>query len=207
MKKIISLAIALILVFSAAAFAESIPVIGISQYGEHGSLDNCREGFLQGLAEAGLVEGTDFTVIYQNAGFDNATATQIAQGFSAQNVAIMCAIATPSATACYSAAEDSWAPDIQTLPDFREGDRYILCLALPKTEQYAWRDYPNAIFLLGNGEVYYVTEGDLIMPTQSFREEYAGYARKTFKRLLRELYEEAVSRQEDKNGSVRGEMA
>ena len=112
-----------------------------------------------------------------------------------------------SSVICYSAAEDSWAPDIQTLPDFREGDRYILCLALPKTEQYAWRDYPNAIFLLGNGEVYYVTEGDLIMPTQSFREEYAGYARKTFKRLLRELYEEAVSRQEDKNGSVRGEMA
>ncbi len=114
MKKIAPLIIALVFVFSAAAFAESIPVIGISQYGEHGSLDNCREGFLQGLAEAGLVEGTDFTVIYQNAGFDNATATQIAQGFSAQNVAIMCAIATPSATACYSAAEDKDIPVIFT---------------------------------------------------------------------------------------------
>ena len=45
--------------------------IGISQYGEHASLDNCRIGFLQGLEEAGLVEGTDFTVDYQNAGFDD----------------------------------------------------------------------------------------------------------------------------------------
>ena len=27
--------------------------IGISQYGEHPSLDNCRTGFLQGLEEAG----------------------------------------------------------------------------------------------------------------------------------------------------------
>ena len=26
-----------------------VPIIGISQYGQHGSLDNCREGFLQGL--------------------------------------------------------------------------------------------------------------------------------------------------------------
>ena len=37
-------------------------LIGISQYGQHGSLDNCREGFLQGLAQAGLVEGTDFEI-------------------------------------------------------------------------------------------------------------------------------------------------
>ena len=29
-------------------------LIGISQYGEHASLDNCREGFLQGLAQAGI---------------------------------------------------------------------------------------------------------------------------------------------------------
>ena len=39
-------------------------LIGISQYGQHGSLDNCREGFLQGLEQAGLVEGTDFEVDY-----------------------------------------------------------------------------------------------------------------------------------------------
>lgn len=88
--------------------------IGISQYGEHPSLDNCREGFIQGLKDAGLEEGKDFTIDYQNAGFNDATATQIAQNFSAQNVDIMCAIATPSATACYAAAEDKDIPVIFT---------------------------------------------------------------------------------------------
>src|SRR5574344_1809373 len=75
--------------------------IGISQYGEHPSLDNCREGFLEGLKQAGLTEGTDFEADYQNAGFDNTVATQIAQKFSAANVDLMVAVATPSATACY----------------------------------------------------------------------------------------------------------
>lgn len=88
--------------------------IGISQFGEHASLDNCREGFLQGLAEAGLVEGTDYEVIYQNASFDGGIATQIAQTFSAENVDLMVGIATPSATACYAAAEDKNIPVIFT---------------------------------------------------------------------------------------------
>lgn len=91
-----------------------IPVIGINQYGQHASLDNCREGFLQGLEEAGLKEGVDYKIEYQNAGFDDNAATQIAQNFSAKNVALMCAIATPSATACYAAAEDKDIPVIFT---------------------------------------------------------------------------------------------
>ena len=54
---------------TAAKADGNVPVIGISQYGQHASLDNCREGFLQGLQEAGLVEGTDYTIDYQNASF------------------------------------------------------------------------------------------------------------------------------------------
>ncbi|WP_352399203.1 ABC transporter substrate-binding protein [Anaerotignum sp.] len=92
----------------------NVPVIGISQYGQHASLDNCREGFLLGLEESGLVEGTDYTIDYQNAGFDDNIAMQIAQNFSANNVALMCAVATPSATACYAAAEDKNIPVIFT---------------------------------------------------------------------------------------------
>ena len=88
--------------------------IGISQYGEHPSLDNCRMGFLQGLEEAGLQEGVDFTVDYQNANFDDATATQIAGSFSASGVDMMVAIATPSAVACYAAAEEKDIPVIFT---------------------------------------------------------------------------------------------
>lgn len=89
-------------------------LIGISQFGEHGSLDNCRTGFLQGLQEAGLTEGTDFEVHYQNAGFDPNIATQIGATFSAENVDMMVAIATPSATACFAAAEDKDIPVIFT---------------------------------------------------------------------------------------------
>ncbi len=112
MKKLTSVLIALVLVLSCSALAA--PVIGINQYGEHASLDNCREGFIQGLEDAGLVEGEDFEISYQNAGFDNSIATQIAQNFSANNVALMCAIATPSATACYAAAEDKDIPVVFT---------------------------------------------------------------------------------------------
>jgi len=97
-----------------SASAPAMYKIGISQFGEHASLDNCREGFLQGLAEAGLVEGTDYEVIYQNASFDGGIATQIAQTFSAENVDLMVGIATPSATACYAAAEDKNIPVIFT---------------------------------------------------------------------------------------------
>jgi len=115
MKKIISLTIALILTLTmAVSFAgcnkNSVPVIGIAQYGEHASLDNCREGFLQGLKDAGLVEGKDYSIDYQNAGFDDSISIQIAQSFAAKNVALMCGIATPSATTCFAAAEDKNIP-------------------------------------------------------------------------------------------------
>ena len=124
MKKLLSLALVSVLSLacltgcsssSTTEEAKTNPYkIGISQYGEHASLDNCREGFIEGLKEAGLVEGEDFVIDYQNAGFNDATTTQIAQNFSAQNVDIMCAIATPSATACFAAAEDKDIPVIFT---------------------------------------------------------------------------------------------
>ena len=93
---------------------KDVPIIGISQYGQHGSLDNCRTGFLQGLEEAGLKEGVDFTVDYQNANFDDNLAIQIGQAFSAEDAALMVGIATPAATACYAAAEDKDIPVIFT---------------------------------------------------------------------------------------------
>ena len=61
-----------------------------------------------------VVEDTDYTIDYQNAGFDDNMAIQIGQAFSAEDAAMMVGIATPSATACYAAAEDKDIPVIFT---------------------------------------------------------------------------------------------
>lgn len=116
MKKLICVVAALVLLLSlsltAAAESEQY-TIGIAQFAEHGSLDNCREGFLMGLAEAGIVEGENLTIDYQNAQADMGIANQIAQQFASNNVDLMCAIATPVAQACYNAAEGN-IPTIYT---------------------------------------------------------------------------------------------
>ena len=57
--------------------AEGSYTIGISQFAEHGSLDNCREGFLEGLKEAGIEEGVNLTVLFDNAQADMGTASTI----------------------------------------------------------------------------------------------------------------------------------
>lgn len=89
-------------------------VIGISQFAEHGSLDNCREGFLAGLAEAGIVEGENLTVIYDNAMAEPATASTIADSFVSQKVNLICGIATPSAMTAYNACLNNDIPVIYT---------------------------------------------------------------------------------------------
>ncbi len=91
-----------------------LPIIGIAQYGEHGSLDNCRTGFLQGLENAGLQEGVDYRLDYQNAQFDDSIDTQIAQKFAAEDAVMMVGVATPSAIACFNAAEEKNIPVIFT---------------------------------------------------------------------------------------------
>ena len=88
--------------------------IGISQFAEHGSLDNCREGFLEGLKGEGLEEGKNLTVKVNNAASDMGTAAQIAQSFAADDMDLICAIATPAAQAAYNAAMDKGIPVIYT---------------------------------------------------------------------------------------------
>ena len=93
---------------------EASYTIGISQFAEHGSLDNCREGFIQGLADAGIVEGKNLKIDYKNAAADMGTAGQIADSFVSDKVDLICAIATPSAQSAYNAAMDSEIPVVFT---------------------------------------------------------------------------------------------
>ncbi|MBE7718484.1 ABC transporter substrate-binding protein [Lacrimispora indolis] len=88
--------------------------IGIGQFAEHGSLDNCREGFLQGLAEEGIEEGKNLTVMYENAQADGGTASQIVNNFLSKKADLICAIATPMAQAAYSGAKKADVPVIFT---------------------------------------------------------------------------------------------
>jgi len=90
--------------------SETMYTIGISQFAPHPALDNTREGFLAGLAEAGIVEGENLTVKFEDAQADFGTAQQIAQNYVSQNVDLIYAIATPSAQAAQNAAEESGIP-------------------------------------------------------------------------------------------------
>ena len=93
---------------------EKMYSIGISQFAEHGSLDNCREGFIQGLEEGGLVEGENLKIKVSNADSDTGTAAQIADTFVADKVDLICAIATPSAQAAYNSARNTDIPVVYT---------------------------------------------------------------------------------------------
>ena len=88
--------------------------IGIQQFAEHGSLDNCREGFLEGLEEEGIKEGDNLEVEVKNAMADTATNAQIADSFVSDNMNLICAIATPSAQSAYNAAMDKDIPVVYT---------------------------------------------------------------------------------------------
>ena len=99
---------------SASNNEEQSYTIGISQFAEHGSLDNCREGFIEGLKEEGIEEGKNLTVDIKNAAADQGTAKQISDTFVSDKVDLVCSIATPSAQAAYNSAMNADIPVVYT---------------------------------------------------------------------------------------------
>lgn len=93
------------------AGGEKVYKIGVTQYADHPSLDNCREGFIQGLKENGFEEGKNIEIEVQNAQNDAAMNTQIAQTFAGSKD-LVCGIATPSAQALYAACYEKGIPVI-----------------------------------------------------------------------------------------------
>lgn len=103
--------IALVLVLTLAAslaMAETPKVynVGIAQFAEHGSLDNCREGFILGMAENGFVEGVNVTYNYQNANATMDLAASIASVLVESGSDLILAIATPMAAVAFNTADD-----------------------------------------------------------------------------------------------------
>ena len=73
--------------------------IGVVQIAEHPALDDARQGFIDGMADAGYVEGDKIELDVQNAQGDQNTLSTIADRFVSQRKDLIFAIATPSAQA------------------------------------------------------------------------------------------------------------
>jgi putative ABC transport system substrate-binding protein len=118
MKKLMAfvlvIAVAMSMMVGCGAKEDGKVTVGIGQFADHGSLDNCRDGFLAGLAEAGYVEGENLEVLLENAQADTGTAGQIATNFVSNKVDLICAIATPMAQSAFGAAKDTDIPVIFT---------------------------------------------------------------------------------------------
>lgn len=92
-------------VFLCTACNNYSKTIGIIQYANHASLNNCYNGIVAGLDEAGINEANGYTIDLQISGGDASASASQAQLFTNQGVALIGAIATPSAMAAASAAK------------------------------------------------------------------------------------------------------
>ncbi len=73
--------------------------IGIIQLVEHPALDSSYKGFVDGLAEAGYVDGENIKIDYQNAQGEQSNCVTIADKFISSRSDLILAIATPAAQA------------------------------------------------------------------------------------------------------------
>lgn len=78
--------------------------IGLLQFIQHPSLDQIRDGFYDGMAERGYVDGENITIDYQNGQGNQSDLAMIANAFLAENADILVGIATPAAQALANAA-------------------------------------------------------------------------------------------------------
>lgn len=80
--------------------------IGVSQIVEHPALDNCRDGFVDGMEKAGYIPGEDVIYDFQNAQGEFSNAVSIAQKFKDDQVDMIMAISTPIAQASVQVTGD-----------------------------------------------------------------------------------------------------
>ncbi len=110
MKKRIAIILASVMTLAAGIFAlaacnDSEKVIGIIQFGNHESLNNCYNGIVAGLNEEGVNKANGYIIELQVSNFDASVSAAQAQNFANKNVEMIGAIATPSALAAASAAK------------------------------------------------------------------------------------------------------
>lgn len=108
MKKIVSSVLALSL--GALSFIgcskSNVTKVGIIQLVEHAALDANYKGFVDGLAEAGYVDGQNIKIDYQNAQGEQANCVTIAEKLINDRDDLIFAIATPAAQAVANLTKD-----------------------------------------------------------------------------------------------------
>lgn len=104
-RTILTLALILTLLALSGSASTSPLRIGIAQFAVHGSLDNVRDGFIQGLAEGGYVRDENIIIDEQNAQADMGMASAIASAFVDNRYDLICAIATPMAVVSANTAD------------------------------------------------------------------------------------------------------
>jgi putative ABC transport system substrate-binding protein len=80
--------------------------IGILQTTSHPSLDEIREGTIEGLAEQGYIEGDNIEVIFQNAQGDQSLLNTMAGDMVESNLDLLIGIATPAQQALANATSE-----------------------------------------------------------------------------------------------------
>ncbi|MDO4280083.1 MAG: ABC transporter substrate-binding protein [Peptococcaceae bacterium] len=92
---------------SAASEADADALqVGIVQLADHEALDRAREGFEDGLTDAGYTIGKDVVIDFQNAQGDQSNLDTITKQFASDKKDLVCAIATQAAVQMASASSE-----------------------------------------------------------------------------------------------------
>lgn len=110
MKKIFSLLCAIMLGICLSACDNKTHTIAVSQFISHKALDDTYQGIVDGLKEAGHINGKDIHIVRENSQGNNLTATQIATKFRGLKPEVMVGIATPAAQALIHTSQKSNIP-------------------------------------------------------------------------------------------------
>jgi len=88
--------------------------IGVVQLVQHESLDESYKGFVDGLKEAGYVDGENIKIDFQNASGEPSNAQQICKIFESNAVDMVLAIATPAAQSAVNVFQETDTPVLFT---------------------------------------------------------------------------------------------
>lgn len=88
--------------------------IGVCQLTQHASLDESYQGFVDGLKEAGYVDGENIKIDFQNASGEVTNAQQICELFETNGADLVLAIATPAAQSAVNVFQDTDVPVLFT---------------------------------------------------------------------------------------------